>query len=797
MLRALPLALFFLALVPAVAAQTASVSGTVRDAETGETLIQATVVAEGTGLGAATNREGFYVLTGLGAGEVALVVSYVGYEPFRTTLTLGPAERRRLDVALAPAAFEGGEVVVESEAPLEEEKAVGVQNVPIRLIQQIPSAIENDLFRALQLLPGVKAASDFSSRLYIRGGSPDQTLILLDQTTVYNPTHFFGFFSTFNTDAIKDVRVFKGGYPAEYGGRLGSVIDVSNRDGNRNALDGKLSVGLLASRVNAEGPYRLPKALGGAEGSWFLALRRSTLEPLLAALRDSEEFIPDGFYFLDFNGKATLDLSPNDRLSVAGYTGVDDVDFPFAENARFNLRYGNQTGSVNYTRIFSDRIFSTLRFTGSRYFSFPKAEVAGTEFEQRNTIDDVSVKADVEWLASPQFETKVGVWGGDLSLRLNNFFDGQETLDSRIESRYFSGYGQATVRPTPAWIVTAGLRAATFSSGDYLRLEPRLSVERKFGERVLAQAAYGRYYQFLTLVSNEAFSAFDVWVTAAEDVPPSYGDQFVLGLKTRPLDNFGADVEVYYRTLRDLFEIDPNLPDVAGLDYADIFRFGEGYATGVEFLLERPKGRRQRLRRVHPRAHAAQVHRRRRRPGEPRRQRRAAVLLPEVRPPPRPLARGEPRTRPGLDADRHVRLRHRAGLHPRHRPLRRGPPGRQRGGRRHRDLRAQPRPPPRLPPRRPRLHARGLVLRHRRLRAPAPDDQPLFAPQRVVHPHRPRRFGGGAGPGADAAAPPERLPHRSIFSALASAPLAPRSAMRRSPAVPRCSSSSSPSPDAI
>ncbi len=588
MLRCLPLALLFFASgVPVAVAQTASVSGTVRDAETGETLIQATVVAQSTGLGATTNREGFYVLTGLAAGEVSLVVSYVGYEPFRTALPLGPGERRRLDVALRPAAVEGGEVVVESDAPIEEEKAIGVQQVPIRLIQQIPSAVENDLFRALQLLPGVKAASDFSSRLYIRGGSPDQTLILLDQTTVYNPTHFFGFFSTFNTDAIKDVRIFKGGYPAEYGGRLGSVIDVSNRDGNRNELDGKLSVGLLASRINAEGPYRI----GGAEGSWFLALRRSTLEPLLAALREREEFIPDGFYFLDFNGKANLDLTPNDRLSVAGYAGVDDVDFPFAENARFKLRYGNQTGSVRYTRIFSDRIFSTLRLTGSRYFSFPKAEISGTEFEQRNTIDDVSLKADVEWLASRQVEVEGGAWAGDLTLRVNNFFDEQETLSSRIESRYLAGYVQGTFRPTPSWILTGGLRANYFSSGEYLRLEPRASVERKFGERVLLQAAYGRYYQFLSLVSNEAFSAFDIWVTSDDGVPPSYGDQFVLGLKTRPTNNLGADVEVYYRTLRDLFEIDPNLPDVAGLDYADIFRFGEGYATGAEFLLERPKGR--------------------------------------------------------------------------------------------------------------------------------------------------------------------------------------------------------------
>jgi hypothetical protein len=588
MLRFLLLTVLLLGGAPAVLAQPASVSGTVRDADTGETLILATVLAEGTGQGATTNRQGYYVLTGLAPGEVDLLVSYIGYEPVRQTVTLAPGERRRLDVALRAAAFEAGEVVVESEAPLEEQKAVGVQEVSIRMIQQIPSAIENDLFRALQLLPGVKAASDFSSRLYIRGGSPDQTLILLDQTTVYNPTHFFGFFSTFNTDAIKDVRIYKGAYPAEYGGRLGSVIDVSNRDGNRNRLDGKASVGLLASRVNAEGPLRLPAT--DLRGSWFLAARRSTLEPLLAALRDSEEFIPDGFYFYDLNGKASLDLSPNDRLTVAGYAGVDDVRFPFAENARFDLRYGNQTGSALYTRILSDRVFATLRFTGSRYFSFPSADIGGTAFEQRNTIDDLSLKADVEWLASPGFEAKVGVWGGDLRLRLNNFFDGQETLDSRIESHYGSAYAQATLRPG-SWILTGGLRASYFSSGDYLRWEPRFSVERKFGERILAQAAYGRYYQYLALISNEAFSAFDVWITADDGVPPSYGDQFVLGLKTRPTNNLGVDAEVYYRTLRDLFEFDPALPDVAGLDYADIFRFGEGYATGLELQVERPAGR--------------------------------------------------------------------------------------------------------------------------------------------------------------------------------------------------------------
>lgn len=586
-LRLVAVGFFAFLLAPVATAQgRAGVSGTVRDATTGETLLGATVVVEGTTVGTATNAQGLYALGGLAPGRLVLVASFVGYQSARDTVDLAPGQTRRLDFALQPVALAPGEVVIEAEAPIEEEKAVGVQNVPIQLVQQIPSAIENDLFRALQLLPGVKSASDFSSRLYIRGGSPDQTLILLDQTPVYNATHFFGFFSTFNTDAIKDIRVYKGGYPAEFGGRLGSVIDVYNRDGNRVRLDGKVSLGLLASRVNVEGPYRI----GQARGSWFLAARRSTLEPLLAVLRQTEDTVPEGFYFYDVNAKVNLDATPNDRLSLAAYAGTDDVRFPFAEDARFDLRYGNQTGSLRYTRIVSDRVFATLRLTGSRYGNFPRAEIAGTEFERRNVIHDFSAKADVEAMPGGRLGLQGGLWGGVLTLRLNDEFDGRETLASRIQSRYLAAYAQAALRPGP-WTLTAGLRSQYFSTGNYLRLEPRLSVERRFSENVLAQVAFGRYYQFLALISNEAFSGFDVWVTTDEGVPPAYGDQFVLGVKTRPTPALGLDVEVYYRTLRDLFELDPFVVDPAGHDYADLFRFGEGYAAGLEVLLEKRRGR--------------------------------------------------------------------------------------------------------------------------------------------------------------------------------------------------------------
>lgn len=584
-LRALAV-LLLVALVPEGWAQTASVSGTIRDAASGETLIGANVRIEGTSLGAATNAQGLYRIAGITPGTVTVSASFLGYDRVRETVTLEPGQTLRLDINLPEATVEAGEVVVEANVPLSEERAIGVQEVPIRLVQQIPSAVEADLFRSLQALPGIKAANDFSSQLYIRGGSPDQTLILLDQTTVYNPSHFFGFFSTFNTDAIKDVRVYKGGYPATYGGRLGSVLDVSNRDGNRNRRAGRVSLGILASRASIEGPI----SVGGVEGSAFVAGRRSTLEPLLAILRESEDFVPDGFYFYDLNAKVNLDPSPNDRLSLAFYTGLDDVQFPFAENSRFDLRYGNRTGSLRYTRILSDEVFATFVGTASTYLSTPDGTFSGTNFRRENRITDYSLKGDVEWVATSDVGLQGGFWAGTLTTRLDDFLDDRRTFGTRVDATYAQGYAQATWRPAP-WTVTGGLRVASFSNGGYVRLEPRLSVDYTITSRVVLQAAVGRYHQFLSLVTNEAFTGFDVWVTTGEGVAPAYGDQLTLGLKTRPTDTWGIDVEAYYRTLRDLFELDPRVQDPAGLEYRELFRIGDGFATGAELLVERRRGR--------------------------------------------------------------------------------------------------------------------------------------------------------------------------------------------------------------
>jgi len=577
------LGLFIWSTTEVAAQQTASVSGYVTDSETGETLISANIGFQGTRLGASTNTLGYYTITNIEPGTYTLIGSYVGYQSYSRQITLEPGENLRLDIDLIPENIELEEIEVRSQAELEEQKNIGTAQVNTELIKELPSVFEADVFRSVQLLPGVKAASDFSSGLYIRGGSPDQTLILLDRTTVYNPSHFFGFFSTFNPDAIKDVRLYKGGYPAEYGGRLGSVLTIYNKDGNRKETVGSATIGLLASRASIEGPYK--------KGSWMLAVRRSTLEPLLAGLRQSVDNIPSKFYFYDINGKINFDANANNKFSLAFYAGQDRVTFPFTDDAVFELDYGNQTVSGNWTHIFSEKLFSNTVLTGSRYFNYPDFDLAGTPFSRENNIYDFSLKSDLEYLPNNEHRLKMGFWSGIFTFRLNDIFDQRTTFQSRIQNQYASFYVQDEWRPSDRWILTPGARFNYFSDGEYIRIEPRVAVEYRPTDRVRLQGAYGRYNQFITLISNEAFSGFDVWLTSAEGVSPAFGDQFVLGAKTIPFRDYGLDVEFYYRSMNDLFELDPFLPDVGGLPYQDVFRFGEGYAYGAEVFFEKRAGR--------------------------------------------------------------------------------------------------------------------------------------------------------------------------------------------------------------
>lgn len=563
--------------------QFATLSGFVADSSNGESLIGANVILEGTGRGASTNTSGFFAVTRLEAGEYTVICSYIGFQPYREVITLAPGESRRLDINLMPETAVFDEVVVSAARLAEEEsRNIGVGQISIQTVKELPTILEPDVFRTLQLLPGVASASDYSSGLYIRGGNPGQTLILLDRTKIYNPSHVFGFFSTFNPDAIKDLRLYKGGYPAYYGGSLGAVLDVNNKDGNRREYEGGLSVGLLASRAYIEGPY--------SKGSWMLAARRSTLEPLLAALSDIDG-VPDEFYFYDLNGKFNLDATPDDRLSISFYVGSDHLRLAFFEDARIGLNYGNSTLTGTWVHLFSSKFLTNITATTSRYNSTPRVVFAGTEIRQENSIYETSLRADFEYFSDGQHDIKTGVWAGIFLAPLNTFFDGQDAFTSRNRVEHAAAYIQDTWRPHSQWQMTGGLRATYFANGNHFTIAPRLSIEHRLSPDIRLQASIGRYYQFQTLVTNESFSGFDFWLTSGQGVQPAFGNQYIIGAKTNLPADITLDVEAYYRTMRNLFEPDPFLADPSGLEYKDLFTFGRGSAQGLEVQVARNVGR--------------------------------------------------------------------------------------------------------------------------------------------------------------------------------------------------------------
>ncbi|MFB6230236.1 MAG: TonB-dependent receptor domain-containing protein [Salinibacter sp.] len=573
---------------PAAAQESASLNGYVRDAKTGETLLQANVVVKDTRRGAATNNSGYYTIQDLAPGTYTIVFSYLGYRTRTEKVTLEAGETRRLDVELPRKDLQTDEVVVTGTRGTTDQE-VGVDKLQTASITQLPSVLEPDVFRSLALLPGITTASDYSSSLYIRGGSPAQTLIQLDRTTVYNPTHFFGFYSSFNPDAIKDVKVYKGGYPAEYGGRLGSVIDIYNKDGNRQETTGGLHLGLLASRSYIEGPYGTG-ADGDPAGSYMIAVRRSTLEPVLAALNDIEG-VPESFHFYDINGKISYDAGPNDKLSLSGYGGRDQLNLDLGNGGQSDVQYGNRTLSAEWSHIFSDQVFSTVSVAGSRYESTPEFEFGGTRFTQTNEVTDVSLKADLDYTPGEQHSIEAGLRASTLTFRLRNTFDGEETFEQNLRGQKAALYLKDTYEPLESLTLRGGLRAAYFSEGSFWRLSPRFSVKYDVMPSVRLEAAYGRYHQFLTLETSQLFTAFDTWLMADKGVPPSYGDQFILGANADLGGNWQLEVEGYARTMRDLFERDPFLSDQAGVPYAEQFHFGEGRAYGGELLLRRPEGR--------------------------------------------------------------------------------------------------------------------------------------------------------------------------------------------------------------
>lgn len=577
-------ALFSLLLISAPA-HAATISGFVTDRTSGEFLLSANVFLSGTSLGALSNENGYYAITGIPAGSYVLVVSYIGYETHRDTLSLGAETYLRRDVALAPTVLIGEETVVEADRNRDERLAQpGFVALQAAVLQELPAVGETDLLRSLQLLPGIQASSDISSGLYIRGGGPDQTQILLDQIPLYNPSHAFGFFSIFNPEAIKDMRLHKSAYPASYGGNLGAVLDVTNRDGNRNELRGSGGVSLISMRTMIEGPL--------ASGSFMVSGRRTYLEPVLAYIRTRVEDIP-GYYFYDVNAKINQNLSYSDNLVLSGYFGRDDLNLETSEDNLFNVRWGNSALTGKWTHLFSPTLFGNFVVSGSDYASRLSANFDGTEVLFRNSIRDFSVKGDLDYVADGEHALKGGFRGTLYRFRFNRSFNQDDQLDLRLRPYVISLYAQDQWQALPSTSMRLGLRANYYSERGRIDLEPRLSFSHRLSGGLRLKAGGGRYHQYLQLITTEGFSGGDFWVPLDDSVPPGKAWHFVVGASWDPAPSYRLSLESYYQRLANLVVVD-NTRAVGGEETRSEEVFitgGRGFATGVEAFVERVSGR--------------------------------------------------------------------------------------------------------------------------------------------------------------------------------------------------------------
>lgn len=588
--RLLPLALLLCLFTPAITAA-AEVSGSVRDAETQAPLGFATVQVIGlTTKGGRINRgtlcsdSGEYALVSIPRGRYVLRVSRIGYETAEDSFLVTTDRRYHRDFELRVKPVEIEEIVVEADRfAREKELQTGFISVDAAELAELPGIIEGDPIRSLQLMPGVQAASDISSGLYIRGGGPDQTLVLLDGVPVYNPTHAFGFFSTFNSDALGEINLYKGAYPAEYDGRLGAVLDVHSKDGSRRKVRGRAGVSTIAARVTVEGP--------AAGGSWMLSGRRTYIEPLLKAMSSEESPMPS-YYFYDFNAKLSSAHNSNGHLVLSLYHGRDNVDFDLDEDSEINLVWGNTILSASYGIPINETLRGEVRWSLSRYASDTGARIFTTPIGINNYLQDVTVGGELTWLARSSHRMTAGIERSGYTVSYRQDFNQENQIDYRRQAYEASGFVEDEWTFADGTAVRGGLRFRYLGDGDRYLLEPRFSGVRPLSGEVRLKAGAGLYNQYLQLVSTEGFSAGDFYVPIDDTARPSRSWHSVLGVEWNPVPRYELSAETYYTGLTDLVLLDTNTPPRhTGLTAEDIFYTGgEGYQTGVELFAARNTG---------------------------------------------------------------------------------------------------------------------------------------------------------------------------------------------------------------
>ena len=589
-------------------------SGHIRDVATGEDLPGASVIVDSqANLGTTTNAYGFYSIT-LPAGKHKVRYQYVGYTNSEIEIDL--FENKKNDIELVEKTYELGNIVVTGERPDRNVTSVEMGNVKMapKEIEKIPVIFgEQDIVKTMQLTPGVKAAGEGNSGFYVRGGGIDQNLILLDEAPVYNASHLLGFFSVFNSEAIRDANLMKGSIPAEFGGRASSVFDIKMKEGNLKEYGVAGSVGLISSNLAVEGPIVKDK------GSFIVSARRTYADVFLMFSK-KEELQDTKLYFYDLNLKANYKINENNRIYLSGYFGRDDFGF----DNEFGFDWGNATGTIRWNHNFSEKLFSNTSFVVSNY-SYDINILGDVNITIGSQINDLNLKQDFTWYANAQNTIKFGgniiyhnIMPGEIKVSENSGINA-ETITTR-KAIEWAAYVSNSQNISAKLKLYYGLRLALFSNigpGDFYEfsddmelvetttlnsfefvktqggLEPRLALNYLINSRSSVKTSFNRIYQFLHLLSNSTTTTpTDLWLPSSNNVKPQIADQVSLGYFRNFKENeFESSVEVYYKDLKNQIDYKNGAELVFNSTVEAELVFGRGWAYGAEFMFKRNFGR--------------------------------------------------------------------------------------------------------------------------------------------------------------------------------------------------------------
>ena len=559
------------------------VFGFITDSTSGEALIGANVFIRESGQGMATDNNGYYVLSNISIAEPKLIVSYVGYEKYELKLDFSKNGSQNINVSLKPESIELMQVDVTAE---EIERLNKIEpsrvNLSPRILKSQPSLAEPDIFRTIQSLPGVLTTSEFSTGLVIRGGNTDQNLILLDGITVYNPSHLGGLFSNFIVDAVKDAELIKGGYNAEYGGRLSAVLDIRSREGNRNKIEGSSSISLLTAQSTIEGPI--------PGGAFLVAGRRTYFDKVLPYVTDNFD-LP--YYFYDLQGHVFTDLNEKDRISLSFYKGVDDLQF---NDLDLDSDWGNQTISLAYRRVFNEKIIGNFLAANSQFYTrFGLGGEAG--INEYNPLSDQTISGDLAYFHSQDFNVFFGAQAKSLDIKYNSKFNNEILFDSQTKPFETAIYSKIKWKPSRKFIIEPGLRLITFSShSNGVYPDFRLSSKYIIDESRFINFAVGNYHQFISTFQDD-FSAqiLDSWFAVDENGETSRATQAVLGYEQFFGRGLKIQIEGYYKYITDMLTYEESRATTDGNvnseSLLDLLTPADGYAYGAELFIQKSSGK--------------------------------------------------------------------------------------------------------------------------------------------------------------------------------------------------------------